>query len=1286
MPQLPAIWQSYTAKSLPLDAQQCVNFYAEAAPDDAEARLVAFGSPGVRPAWAVGAGPIQGMHVMRDVLFVVSGQELYSISTQGQVSLLGLFGVAGRCVMADNGEQLIAVDGQAGWIYQFGGVNFQTVGNAAAGTATLVFSSTGSMSVGDPLAITLDNATIFNTTISAIASGTTVTLAAALPSSCSAGAQVQDSNVLTERINNPAFYPAGTVTYFDDYFVFSYNGTQVFFISAIGDGTQYSGGDFASKEGASDTIMAVIAMHEQLYLFGRRTTEVWYDAGALDFPFQRYDGAFVERGIASPQALAIQDNTLFWLGDDLVFYRLNGFSPFRVSTHATETAWHRYPTTSDAFCFTFTYEGHKFLVLTFPTAQATWVFDVATALWHQRESWVGTDTSLGLWRAQTVVHWNGYLVVGDMYGNGVGILDGETFTEWGNPIRGLLTTAPFHDDRRRIFMSRFELLVESGVGLTPGSSALQYTAVPIEMTAPSGIATAGGLANMAYEGNALLVSLWAYLPDDGTPQGFVFGNALSASEGPGLWIAVANDQTAPNDEISLALWDANGNPIVAARWTPTSWSSWVNLIFSIDTATQQLQLYANGVPLTASSLAWSSRAALPNPAGQPWILRPGANGEAGGVIANPDFLGKTTGAGTVWVNTSNSLDAFGNAILSSGGNIQAVSETGAIVWTLTGSTIGANILAATAAPNPGTPPGSDMTATVICGGAYLAVTAQFTTGSGLGAGVAVTLAVYGLSASAPPSFVGAAFFYTFIAYPSVGGNRPLVANAQTTSDPILVLFSLGNAVGAQYIFPTVEQFLSGGLLNKGILGLYPNLNNTASWFEWSSTWVNGQVPAISYGYPASLGTNFPLVQYSYNPFAGFVLEDGEGGTNYYIYFSRGDMAANLSGVSPNPEIQNVLGPAYPDGAMLKIALGVLDYDTIINDNFANNSNSSYSTTMPMYTVDNANWQLGNGAPAIPFPDEYVYATTGAPGGSDVYSPQPSVAPPTIVGGPWIVAFTKVGISDSATNRSSASILDTVRAFSFDAATGIATQLGGAVTGEVYTSAADWGGDNVVTGDKDVVSYLLPNGTVMLAGAIYASTGIVTPPNGAVYFAEFGTWSLIETTVADFFMGTPASFYDLSVPDNLAAFISGAGGTQYLGPNGSAPLGAQPPLFLTLVQGQPADAFAANVGFGGPFAVTGSISLPAIAPPPSGSYPSLEAPTNTPQGADPQIMLDWSDDGARTWSTLQKWRSMGKEGEYRQRLRWLRMGQARTRTIRLQITDPVRRNILGAYVDATPGMP
>lgn len=68
--------------------------------------------------------------------------------------------------------------------------------------------------------------------------------------------------------------------------------------------------------------------------------------------------------------------------------------------------------------------------------------------------------------------------------------------------------------------------------------------------------------------------------------------------------------------------------------------------------------------------------------------------------------------------------------------------------------------------------------------------------------------------------------------------------------------------------------------------------------------------------------------------------------------------------------------------------------------------------------------------------------------------------------------------------------------------------------------------------------------------------------------------------------------------------------------------------------------------------------------------------NTAQGYDPQIMLRWSDDGGYTWSS-ERWKTLGKIGEYQTRVKWNKLGRSRSRVYEVTVTDPVKVVFLGA---------
>jgi hypothetical protein len=51
-----------------------------------------------------------------------------------------------------------------------------------------------------------------------------------------------------------------------------------------------------------------------------------------------------------------------------------------------------------AFCFTYTLQGHKMVHLTIPSINASFVWDIQSSRWHERESRDANANSLVRWR------------------------------------------------------------------------------------------------------------------------------------------------------------------------------------------------------------------------------------------------------------------------------------------------------------------------------------------------------------------------------------------------------------------------------------------------------------------------------------------------------------------------------------------------------------------------------------------------------------------------------------------------------------------------------------------------------------------------------------------------------------------------------------------------------------------------------------------------------------------------------------------------------------------------
>lgn len=81
------------------------------------------------------------------------------------------------------------------------------------------------------------------------------------------------------------------------------------------------------------------------------------------------------------------------------------------------------------------------------------------------------------------------------------------------------------------------------------------------------------------------------------------------------------------------------------------------------------------------------------------------------------------------------------------------------------------------------------------------------------------------------------------------------------------------------------------------------------------------------------------------------------------------------------------------------------------------------------------------------------------------------------------------------------------------------------------------------------------------------------------------------------------------------------------------------------------------------------------------YMDIETAPGKDLTLDPQVMLTWSDDGGRLWKS-EHWKGFGKPGEYRKRVIWRCLGQARQRIYKIRITDPVKVSLSGLFVEGS----
>jgi len=290
------------------------------------------------------------------------------------------------------------------------------------------------------------------------------------------------ANTLTQ-ITDPDFITASTVVFKDGYFVFSAADGSVFFNSALNDPFTYDALDFGTAEINPDRIVALHVNHNELFVTGEETIELFQNVGGAGFPFQRIPGANIQKGVYAKFSLAEFDNTFVFvgggLGEDPAIWKVSGSSNVvKISTSAIDNAIQKFSADEIANAFSWTYaEGGNFFVgFTFESntiPSKTFVYDATTSAlsgrseWHERQSGIKDNR----WRVNSIIRAFGKHLVFDQLDGRIGELDLDTFDEYGDPLLWSKSTEPFNNGGIAMFAGEIELFMETGQGLTSGQGS-----------------------------------------------------------------------------------------------------------------------------------------------------------------------------------------------------------------------------------------------------------------------------------------------------------------------------------------------------------------------------------------------------------------------------------------------------------------------------------------------------------------------------------------------------------------------------------------------------------------------------------------------------------------------------------------------------------------------------------------------------------------------------------------------------------------------------------------------
>lgn len=435
MVAIPLTAGAYSAQSLLADAQRCVNLYPEKNPPETKPNFpfTLYPRPGLTE---LGAPPNSGAGrclypANNGDLYAVVDQAVYYIDPNWTFTKLGslLFDAVTPVSMADNGTSAVIVDGSGnGYEILFptaeqytGQIATLEIINAGSAGTTGTYSEvalTGGNGSGATAIVTVAGGAVTNVRLQNTGAlyqiGDELSAAAASIGNV-VGFVVQvtaltqipaNPNRVFAEIADPNFYGSPRADFIDSFLVFAKPNSNEWYSTESDIVVPFNALYIGVKTAWPDNIATLITVEREVYILGFKKSEVWYNAGAVPFPFQILPGNIVEQGCAAVYSAAKMDTNCYWLsqtpeGDRMVMRANSQNVAQRISTHAIEAEWRKYPRIDDAIGSVYQLSGHSFYRLHFPTADKTWVYDEAigdpNAAWHE-ENW--TDPNGVLHRAR----------------------------------------------------------------------------------------------------------------------------------------------------------------------------------------------------------------------------------------------------------------------------------------------------------------------------------------------------------------------------------------------------------------------------------------------------------------------------------------------------------------------------------------------------------------------------------------------------------------------------------------------------------------------------------------------------------------------------------------------------------------------------------------------------------------------------------------------------------------------------------------------------------------------
>ncbi len=246
----------------------------------------------------------------------------------------------------------------------------------------------------------------------------------------------QDAGNVFLEVTDPDLGIVESVIWVDGYFVL--NDNEFVVVTELNDPTSIDPFKYGSSEINPDPIVAMLKLKNEIVALNRHTIEFFSNAGGSGFPFQRIDGASVNRGCIEKYACCVYNDTITFLGGALneqlsIYQAVNGQS-VKVSTKEIDDIINGYTTEHLKFTQleTILYDSDLLLFVHF--YNATYVYNITASKSLGFNAWSKSDSNAGYYDAWNFTYCFDKLICGRRSNKNLGYVNQDVATHWGNKI------------------------------------------------------------------------------------------------------------------------------------------------------------------------------------------------------------------------------------------------------------------------------------------------------------------------------------------------------------------------------------------------------------------------------------------------------------------------------------------------------------------------------------------------------------------------------------------------------------------------------------------------------------------------------------------------------------------------------------------------------------------------------------------------------------------------------------------------------------------------------------